>query len=54
MPVLCECISVIIKPSSIEQYEGKFEVGQYQGKGTLIDRLGEVYEVEFKDNLFVG
>ena len=54
MPVLCECISVIIKCSSIEQYEGEFKVGQYHGTGTLIDRHGEVYESEFKDNLFVG
>ena len=38
----------------VEQYEGQFEVGQYQGKGTLIDRHGEVYEGEFKANLFVG
>tara|TARA_B100000780_G_C20975067_1_gene389430 strand:- start:375 stop:701 length:327 start_codon:yes stop_codon:yes gene_type:complete len=38
----------------IEQYEGTFEVGQYQGKGTLIDRHGEVHEGEFKENLFVG
>ena len=29
-------------------------VGQYQGKGTLIDRHGEVHEGEFKENLFVG
>ena len=38
----------------VEQYEGQFEVGQYHGKGTLIDRHGEVYEGEFKENLFVG
>ena len=38
----------------VEQYEGEFEVGQYQGKGTLIDRHGEVYEGEFKENLFLG
>ena len=25
--------------------------GQYQGKGTLIDRHGEVHEGEFKANL---
>ena len=37
----------------IEHYEGEFKVGQYHGKGTLIDRHGEVYEGEFKDNLFV-
>ena len=53
MPVLCECISVIIKRSSIKQYEGKLEVGQYQGKGTLIDRHHEVYEGNFEANLFV-
>ena len=35
-------------------YEGEFEAGQYQGKGTLIDRHGEVHEGEFKANLFVG
>ena len=38
----------------VEHYEGEFEVGQYQGKGTLIDRHGEVYEGEFKENLFKG
>ena len=38
----------------MEQYEGEFEAGQYQGKGTLIDRHGEVHEGEFKANLFVG
>ena len=37
----------------MEQYEGEFEVGQYQGKGKLIDRHGEVYEGEFKANLFI-
>ena len=38
----------------MEQYEGEFEAGQYQGKGTLIDRHGIVYEGEFKENLFIG
>ena len=38
----------------MEQYEGEFAVGQYQGKGTLIDKYGEVHEDEFKANLFVG
>ena len=38
----------------MEQYEGEFEAGQYQGKGTLIDKHGEVHEGEFKANLFVG
>ena len=38
----------------VEQYEGEFEIGQYHGKGTLIDRHGEVHEGEFKENLFVG
>ncbi len=37
----------------MEQYEGEFEAGQYQGKGKLIDRHGEVYEGEFKANLFI-
>ena len=37
----------------LEKYEGEFEVGQYQGKGKLIDRHGEVYEGEFKANLFI-
>jgi hypothetical protein len=37
----------------MEQYEGEFEFGQYQGKGTLIDRNGEVHEGEFKANLFI-
>jgi len=38
----------------VEQYEGEFEVGQYQGKGTLIDKHGEVYEGQFKENLFIS
>ena len=37
----------------VEQYEGEFAVGQYHGKGILIDRHGEVHEGEFKENLFV-
>ena len=37
----------------LEQYEGDFEVGQYQGKGTLIDRHGEVHEGDFEENVFV-
>ena len=37
----------------MKQYEGEFEVGQYQGKGKLVDRHGEVLEGEFKANLFV-
>ena len=47
---------IVYKPGDmvVEQYEGTFEVGQYHGKGTLIDRHGEVYEGEFKENLFVG
>ena len=43
-----------INDAVIEQYEGEFEVGQYQGKGTLIDKHGEVYEGQFKENLFIG
>ena len=54
MPVLCECISVIIKRLSIKQYGGEFEVGQYRAQGTLIDRDGEVYEGEFKGNCYLG
>ena len=38
----------------VEQYEGEFEAGQYQGKGTLIDRHGDSYEGQFKENLFIG
>ena len=36
----------------IEQYEGEFDVGQYHGKGVLIDRYGEIYEGRFNANLF--
>ena len=43
-----------LEDAVMEQYEGEFEVGQYQGKGTLIDRNGEVHDGEFKANLFVG
>ena len=38
----------------VEQYEGGFEAGQYQGRGTLIDRHGIVYEGEFNENLFLN
>ena len=38
----------------IEHYEGGFEAGQYQGRGTLIDRHGIVYEGEFNENLFLN
>ena len=37
----------------IEQYEGEFQHGQYHGKGTLVDRHGEVLEGTFKENKFV-
>ena len=36
----------------IEEYEGEFEVGQYQGKGKLTLN-GEVFEGTFKENRFV-
>ena len=36
----------------IEQYEGQFNIGQYHGKGTLVDRHGEIHEGIFKENLF--
>ena len=26
----------------LEEYEGEFEAGQYHGKGTLVDRHGEI------------
>lgn len=35
----------------LEQYTGEFEVGQYHGKGVLIDRYGEIYEGIFVKNL---
>ena len=38
----------------LEEYEGEFEAGQYHGKGTLVDRHGEVLEGTFKDNKFIG
>jgi hypothetical protein len=37
----------------LEQYEGNFETGQYQGEGTLVDRHGEVHEGSFEENVFV-
>ena len=37
----------------IEQYEGEFQYGQYHGKGTLVDRHGEVLEGSFKENKYV-
>ena len=38
----------------VEQYDGQFEAGQYQGSGVLIDRYGEILEGKFKDNLYLG
>ena len=38
----------------IEQYEGEFEVGQYHGRGILVDRHGEIYEGTFHENLYLG
>ena len=38
----------------LEEYEGEFEAGQYHGKGTLVDRHGEVLEGEFAKNKFIG
>ena len=40
--------------SVLEEYEGEFEAGQYHGKGTLVDRHGEVLEGNFENNKFVG
>ena len=37
----------------VEQYEGEFQYGQYHGKGTLVDRHGEVLEGTFKENKFI-
>ena len=37
----------------VEQYEGEFKNGQYHGKGTLVDRHGEVLEGEFKENKYI-
>ena len=38
----------------LEEYEGEFEAGQYHGKGTLVDRHGEVLEGKFAKNKFIG
>ena len=38
----------------LEEYEGEFEAGQYHGKGTLVDRHGEIMEGTFQKNKFVG
>ena len=38
----------------LEEYEGEFEAGQYHGKGTLVDRHGEILEGNFVENKFVG
>ena len=38
----------------LEEYEGEFEAGQYHGKGTLVDRHGEIMEGRFRNNKFVG
>ena len=37
----------------IEQYEGKFKVGQYEGKGKLFFK-GQIFEGTFKANKFIG
>ena len=37
----------------LEQYEGNFIAGQYEGSGTLVDRHGEVFEGTFKENKFI-
>jgi len=36
----------------LEQYEGDFQVGQYHGLGTIIDRHGEILKGTFKENKF--
>jgi hypothetical protein len=36
----------------LEEYEGEFEAGQYHGKGTLVDRHGEILEGNFVKNRF--
>ena len=37
----------------IEQYEGEFKVGQYEGKGKLFFK-GQIFEGTFKANKFIG
>jgi hypothetical protein len=37
----------------IEEYEGEFDYGQYQGQGRLVWR-GEVFEGRFEEGVFVG
>jgi len=39
---------------NVEEYKGSFKGGQYNGKGILIDRYGEVFEGEFWENNYVG
>ena len=38
----------------IEEYEGDFEAGQYNGEGELVDRHGEILKGKFIENKFVG
>jgi hypothetical protein len=37
----------------IEEYEGEFNYGQYQGQGRLVWR-NEVFEGQFEEGVFVG
>ena len=37
----------------IEEYEGEFDYGQYQGQGRLVWR-GEIFEGRFEEGVFVG
>jgi hypothetical protein len=38
----------------LEEYEGEFESGQYNGEGKLVDRHGEILKGKFTENKFVG
>jgi hypothetical protein len=37
-------ITYVVEGRVVEQYEGEFEAGQYHGKGTRIDRYGQIFE----------
>ena len=47
-------IKYIFKDEILEEYQGEFQLGQYHGKGKLIDRHGEILEGNFTENKFVS
>jgi hypothetical protein len=46
-------ITYVVEGRVVEQYEGEFDAGQYHGKGTRIDRYGQIFEGIYKEGFLI-